>query len=205
LVVANEDERLRMIGIPIVSGEEDPLLWAQCMRTAQHLRDQGKRIIGLVPAGDEVAVPPLAIQLGMALVQLSGATVAYVDANIRWPAISELCKGATPSADGSLFATHWLRGSLALLTPPGASDAGAGVPQLRRVIEHGSELFAFVLVDLTGFDKLGEHLAAIDLVEGVIVVGRAGVTREKDMLRMAWQLPADRNLGVVLVGARQPR
>src|SRR5262245_57700122 len=170
------------------------------MRTAQHLRDQGRRIMGLVPASAEVAVPPLAIQLGMALVQLSGATVAYVDANVRWPAISDVAGGDAPGADGSMFATHWLRGSLALLTPPRAGDAGAGVPQLRRLIEHGAELFAHVLVDLTGFDRLGEHLSAVALCEGVLIVARAGRTREPELRRLAGELPSERNLGVVLIG-----
>jgi hypothetical protein len=201
-IVRDEDERLRRIGIPVVTGEDEPLIWSECVRTAQHLKQEGKRIIGFAPASAEVAVPPLAIQLGMALVQLSGATVAYVDANVRWPAISEVAKGHAAGADGSMFATHWLRGSLALLTPPNIGDAGAGVPQLRRLIEHGSELFAFVLVDLTGFEKIGDLLPAVELCDGVIVVGHAGRTSEKQLLRMAWALPEKRNLGVVLVGAR---
>ena len=81
-----------------------------------------------------------------------------------------------------MFATRWLRGQLALLTPPRAGEAGAGVPQLARVIQHSIELFSHVLVDLTGFEKLGEHLAAIEMMDGVVVVARAGRTTEDELL-----------------------
>jgi hypothetical protein len=198
--VTSEDERLRRIGIEVIDADVDPRVHTECVRIARRLRLSGRRVFGLWPSGADVAVPPLAIQLGVALVELSGATVAYVDANVRRPAVSELVAGRPRDGDETIFATRWLRGSLALLTPTEAGDAGAGVPQLRRVIERGTELFAHVLVDLTGFDQFGDHLSAVDLVEGVLLVGRAGRTREKELLRLAWQLAPEQNLGVLLVG-----
>jgi hypothetical protein len=104
-----------------------------------------------------------------------------------------------------MFATRWLHGQLALLTPPRVGEAGAGVPQLARVIQHSAELFAHVLVDLTGFKKLGEHLAAIDMVDAVVVVARAGRTTEHELLRVNHELPPHRNLGVILAHAEPPR
>ena len=97
-----------------------------------------------------------------------------------------------------MFATRWLRGQLALLTPPRAGEAGAGVPQLARVIQHSIELFSHVIVDLTGFKKLGEHLAAIEMMDGVIVVARAGRTTENELLRLNHEMPRHSNLGVLL-------
>ncbi|HJZ84554.1 MAG TPA: hypothetical protein VKN99_05250 [Polyangia bacterium] len=194
-----EDRGLRGLGIEVITDAEDPRVHGECVRIARRVRQLQKKVIGLVPASAEVAVPPLAVQLGLALVELSGATVAFVDANVRWPAMSALVEGE-PAGTDSLFATRWLRGSLALLVPPRAGDAGAGVPQLKRLIEHGAELFAHVLVDLTGFDRLGEHLSAVALCEGVLIVARAGRTREPELRRLAGELPSERNLGVVLIG-----
>ena len=97
-----------------------------------------------------------------------------------------------------MFATRWLRGQLALLTPPRAGEAGAGVPQLARVIQHSIEIFSHVVIDLTGFKKLGEHLAAFEMVDGVIIVARAGRTTDDELLRLNHEVPRTLNLGVLL-------
>jgi hypothetical protein len=149
-----------------------------------------------LPAENDVAVPPVGVQLGLALTEVSSATVAFVDANLRWPAISEI---AGDPDERWTYSTKWLRGTLALLTPARAGAAGAGLPQLARLIQHSTELFAHVLVDLTGYRKIGEHLAAIEMCDGVVVVARAGRTREDVLLRIRHEL-ADQLLGVVLVG-----
>ena len=183
---------------------DDPEVRAQCVHVARQLRHAERRIIGLLPSADDVGVPAVGVQLGLALADVSGATIAFVDANLRWPAITDIEvapeQGAKSGDDQSAFVTRWLRGSLALLTPMSAGQAGAGVPQLARVIQHGSWLFAHVLVDLTGFKKLGEHLAAIDMVDAVVVVARAGRTSEAELLRLKHELPAAKSLGVLLVG-----
>ena len=198
--ISEEEARLQRIGIHVISDQEDPRVHGACVRVAQRLRQTGRKVIGLVPASEEVAVPPLAVQLGLALVELSGATVALVDANVRWPAFSSLASEEVRTQDEMIFATRWLRGSLALLTPPRAWDPGAGVPQLARVITQGSELFAHVLVDLTGFELVGDHLAAVELVQAVLIVARAGRTREAELLRLQYDLPDGKNLGVLLTG-----
>jgi hypothetical protein len=145
------------------------------------------------------------VQLGLALVDVANTTAAYVDANVRWPGIPESAVGASAVDDESKFATRWLSGQLALLMPPRAGEAGAGVPQLARVIQHSIELFSHVVVDLTGFKKLGEHLAAFDMVDGVIIVARAGLTTEAELLRLNHELPRHANLGVLLTNAARGR
>jgi hypothetical protein len=187
------DARLEAAGLSVAA---DPEVRDECIRVAGRLRATGKKIFGLLPAGDDVAVPPIGVQLGLALAEVSGATVAFVDANLRWPAISALA--ADESAEG--FATRWLRGTLALLTPPRAGAAGAGLPQLARLIQQSSELFAHALVDLTGFRKIGEHLAAIEMCDGVVVVARSGHTREDALVRVRHEL-GDDLVGVLLTGA----
>jgi len=175
----------------------------ECIRVARRLRVSGGKIFGLLPAGNDVAVPPIGVQLGLALTEVSGATIAFVDANLRWPAISAILDGDVADGGGragdAAYATRWLRGTLALLTPPRAGAAGAGLPQLAQLIQHSTELFEHVLIDLTGFRKIGEHLAAIEMCDSVIVVARAGRTREDVFLRVRHEL-GRQLLGVLLVG-----
>jgi Mrp family chromosome partitioning ATPase len=195
----DETERLAALGIQVATHDDRPDVRDECIRVARRLQHAGRKIIGLLPASNDIGVPAVGVQLGLALAEVSGGTVAFVDANLRWPAISGIAEGER-TADESVFVTRWLRGSLALLTPPRARDAGAGVPQLARVIQHGAELFAYVMIDLTGFKQLGEHLAAIEMVDGVLVVARSGKTTEDQLLRLNHELPRSHHLGVLLLG-----
>jgi hypothetical protein len=205
-LMPEEDARLESIGIYVASDEDDPGVRAECARVARHLLTQGTRVVGLLPATRETAVPPVAVQLGLALVELSGATVAVVDANVHWPALSRIVELAPKRADDeAFFATRWLRSSLALLTPPQAGEAGAGLPELERLIFHGKELFQYMIADLTGFDLLGEHLGAMSLMQGVVLVAPAGKIKEEQLLRWSREVPPNRRMGVLLVGPGAPR
>jgi hypothetical protein len=167
---------------------------------ARKIHDEKLRVVGFVPSDDMVAVPPLIIHLGLALTELTGATVAVVDANVRYPGLAALNKGQTTDREESVFSTRWLRGSLALLSPPRVERAGEVVPQLARVLLDGSDLFAHVLVDLTGFELLGEHASAAACMDAVALVGRAHRTREQELLQLAQLMPTGRFLGVLLLG-----
>ena len=177
---------------------------AACARIARRIHADRLRVVGFVPSSDRVAVPPVIVHLGLALCDLTGATVAVVDANVRYPGLGELAHGQHADHDGSVFSTRWLRGSLALLSAPrgeaGACRAGDVVPQLSRVLTEGADLFAHVLVDLTGFELLGEHVAAAASMDAVAVVGQAHESREQELVELARSLPSGRFLGVLLVG-----
>jgi hypothetical protein len=192
--------RLAQLGIELLSDDDAPAARAECLRIARRIQLSGRRVIALVPAASNVAVPGLAVQIGLGLCDLSGATVALVDANVRWPGLSGLVAGESRDTEESVFATRWLHGQLALLTPPRAADEGAGVPQLQRLLREGLDLFAYVLCDLTGFDRLGEHLSAIALCEAVVVVAQTNVTRESQLLRWQAQIPPEKHMGVLLLG-----
>jgi hypothetical protein len=183
---------------PVIEIEDD-LLRASCARIARQLQSSQARVIGFQPGDDTVAVPPVLVQLGRALSDLTGATIAVVDANVRYPGLSHLAN-REPAAGDSLFATRWLRDSLALLTPSRVERAGELLPQLARVLLDGVDLFAHMLVDLTGFELLGEHASAAACMDAVVLVGRAHHMRERELLDLARLMPADRMLGVVLVG-----
>jgi hypothetical protein len=194
------DARLREAGLDPALLDERPALRDECARAARRLVHAGRRVIGLLPSSDRVAVPPIGVQLGLALADLSGATVAFVDTNQRWPALDGAVV-ADARQEGDAFATRWLRGSLALVVAPQGRHSSTGVLELGRVLRDGAELFGCVLVDLTGLKRLGEHLDAIALVDGVVIVARAGETTEGELLRLRHELPAEKNLGVLLIGA----
>lgn len=194
-----EADRLGEVGIHLV-GDEAPEVRAECIRIARRLLAEQVKVIGFVPAEDRVGIPAMAIQIGLALVELSGATAAYVDANVRYPALADLASGSDRGNEDSVFSTRWLMGSLALLTPFRAERAGEAVPALANLLLDGTQLFEHVLVDLTGFELLGEHASAAACMDGVVLVARAHGTKESKILHFLNEMPESRFLGVLLVG-----
>jgi hypothetical protein len=192
---------LESLGISIFT-DEQPELRAACVHTARVLHHRGGQTIGLLPASKDVAVFPVGVQVAAALVELTSATVAFVDANPRWPALPLEDLKTLPAEQMSGFAVRWIGPRLALLTPHAVGEAGAGVVLLGRLVRESAGGFGHLLVDLTGFRELGEYLTAIRSLDGVMVVARAGVTREAELLKLNHALPPDRNLGVLLVGGR---
>lgn len=198
--MSDEDARLNSLGIHVITDEEDPLTRAECIRIARRMHLSGNKVIGFIPATALVAVPPVLIQLGIALTELTGSTIGVVDANVRWPGLAGLAGDAATDSDDSVFKTNWIRGSLALLSPPRSEQAGEAVPQLARLLLSGCDLFAHVLVDLTGFDLLGEHASAAACMDSVVLVARTLKTREQHLLTMQKAVPRNRFMGVLLVG-----
>lgn len=191
---------LAELGIPITDDARTGELRAACSRIARRIANDRLRVVGFVPSDDKVAVPPLLVQLGLSLCDLTGATVAVVDANVRYPGLVGLNQNTERDHQDSVFSTRWLRDSLALLSPPRVERAGEVVPQLARVLLEGADLFAHILVDLTGFELLGEHGSAAACMDAVALVGRAHKTREQELVELARLMPRDRFLGVLLVG-----
>jgi hypothetical protein len=197
--LVSDDALLASIGVRLDEpGMGD--VQAACARIGRRIHDERIRVIGFVPSNRRVAVPPVLVHLGLALCDLTGSTVAVVDANVRYPALAGLAKGQRTDRDVSVFSTRWLRGSLALLSAPRVERAGEVVPQLSRVLLEGSDLFAHVLVDLTGFELLGEHASAAASMDAVAIVGTAYRSREQELLELARLMPKGRFLGVLLVG-----
>ncbi len=184
-------------------GDDLGELRAACVKIARRIVQTGKtmdlRVIGFIPADDDVAVPPVMIQLALALSTLTGSPTAVVDANVRYPGLSMLASEA--QLGDTLYSTRWVSQSVALLSPRGLGDAGQVVPQLARVVDDGADLFGHMLVDLTGFELIGEHASAAAGMDSVIVVGTTHRTREPEVLGLAKVLPSEKFLGVLLVGS----
>ena len=85
--VNEQEDRLAAIGIPRLDPEQSPDLYAELFRIARRVRESERTLVGLMPIGPDVAVPPLAVELGFALADACEGAVAVVDANTRWPAL----------------------------------------------------------------------------------------------------------------------
>src|SRR5262249_54095042 len=151
--------RLLDAGIRISSGDDEPGARSEHARLARVLIQRGTRVIGLVPAADDVAVPAVALQLGRALAEVTGSPVGVIDAYGSWPGTGTL--DAPESKDGTLFAATWLLDNVALLTPR-SQDIGNMLLQLNAEVRDEAADFAHLVVDLTGFDHLGEHLSVME-------------------------------------------
>ena len=202
-------ERLLNPGLGALAIDAEPEVAAACLSIARRLQRSGRQAIGLWPCGGDVAVPPLALRLGDALARLTRAHVAVIDANVRYPAFAAPAAGerlaaAAPAAAEApaqaIFVERWVGPSLALLVPPAAGEPGAGVRQLQLLLNAQWRSFTYLLVDLSGFDRFGDHLNAASLLDGVVLVARAGRTREDELIRLRDELPPHLNLGVVLTG-----
>ena len=200
--VATANERLGAAGIRIDARRLEPALRTECTRLARVLQQRGCRVLGLVPAADDVAVPAVALQLGVGLVEVTGSPVGVVDAYGTWPGTAA---GEAPKVsarpDPSLFATSWLIDNLAFLAPR-AIDVGAMLLRLDAALHAEAQVFQHLVIDMTGFDHLGEHLAAMALLDGVIVLARAGRTTVPELVRWMRDIPEEKNLGVLLAGTR---
>jgi hypothetical protein len=141
----------------------------------------------------------VAIQLARALVDVTGSPIAVIDAAGSWPASPALRDEQTSVP--SLFATSWLVENLALLTPR-SFDVGGMLRKLEAALRDEAAIFGTLVVDLTGFDRMGEHAAAMAMVDAVIVVALAGHSTEEQLVRWMREIPPEHNLGVLLVGTR---
>jgi len=173
--------------------------YVELLQIARALHREGRQVVGLWPASPIVPVPPLAVRLAVALQEVSGSVTAAVDGNLRWPATS-IAEDSARVGEDILFATRWLSDAVALVAPRRLGPAGAGIPQLRLFVRANLECYAYIVIDLSGYERLGDHLDALEIVDGMLLVARAGVTTEDQLLRMVAQLPAEKNLGVILVG-----
>ena len=175
------------------SGDERPELGPAVGRIVALLRRGGHRSLGLLPAADDVAVPALALQIGLALARVSGTPTAVLDAQGTWPWRSPT-RRVTPA-----FAVDRITDRLILLTPrtiravAALEVAVAAGPQEAAVAEN-------VVVDLTGLDHTGEYIEMIARLDGTAVVARTGRTSLRQLRRALAEVVVAKRLGVILLG-----
>lgn len=190
-------EILLRLGTEPATPEGDPERYADLYRVARRLRDTGHRAIGLSPVNPRSVVAIAAIQLGLALGDATGETVAYYDAAGQQAAITALPAGDL-IGDVAVVA---LAPRLVALSPRHAPEPpGRRRAATERVLREAVARYTRVMVDLTGFEATGEQAWAYDLVDAVALVARAGVTREPELIARHGEIPPERDLGVLLVG-----
>lgn len=190
------EEALRGAGIG--GGDERLDVSLELARLARLVRGRPARSIGLAPAGDDVAVPAIALGLGRAIAGLCGRPVAVVDAHGSWPCARALIDLAG-APDGSPLATCPIHDELAVLTPRAAGGPARLVP-LRGLLAADPGAFEHLVVDLTGLDHLGERAAAAGLLDATALVARSGRTTTRQIERALRDIPDGRGLGVLLAG-----
>ncbi|MEZ4369883.1 MAG: hypothetical protein R3B07_03630 [Polyangiaceae bacterium] len=191
--------KLESLGIPPITPGETPEAYAEFFRAARKLRSLRLKTIALIPADDRVAIPPVAIQLALALSHAADQTVNVLDANTRHPALSQLASKLEERTQRRGFITTWIAERVTVTTPPGRL-AGLNLVELEETLDRDRQRYGFVLIDFTGFEKLGEHVRAFQIVDGVLIVARTGRTKERDLLARHADVPEEKSLGVLLIG-----
>lgn len=189
-------EQLRAVGIALIPHDEYPELHAESARLARLLAERHVRTLGVIPADDDVALPAVALELGRAITE-RGALVAVVDALGRWPCSDALLQAEDRGAEP--FVKSWVLENMAVLTPR-MRDAPSTVALAMETTLDKTNGFNRLILDLTGFDHLGEDLAACALLDAAILVARSGRTTARRIERWYLEHPEVRCLGVLLTG-----
>src|SRR5512143_4145097 len=103
--MGNAVDALGAAGIGL-GGATRPEVRSSLAHLARRVREKGVRTLGLAPADDDVAIPPLAIALGQSLAEMAGGPVAVVDAVGGWPCAPELLEFTDRPA--AALATNWI-------------------------------------------------------------------------------------------------
>ncbi|HVJ16978.1 MAG TPA: hypothetical protein VM686_16165 [Polyangiaceae bacterium] len=189
---------LTELGIPPIDPDAQPNAYAAVLRAARQLRLSDRRTIGFFPTETRVAVLPLLLQLSLALSEHGKVPIALLDVNARFPALGT--RARERAADDEGMVAIELDTSVQLFTPRRARGRAFSEAEFSRLIEKKRDHFRHVLVDLTGLEQEGEHLFGFRLVDATVLVAHARSTHEYALVLAARQVPAERQLGVLLVG-----
>ena len=189
-------DALRSAGISLEAGDDPPALRAECARLARLVHASGASTLGLAPAWDDVAVAGAAVKIARSLASARRRPVIVIDALGSWgPAATTTAETAD---DGGEVPT-WLLGDLGVITLR-APHPSLALPCLRACVARRRATHTTLVVDLTGFDQLGERPAAFDLLDAAIVVARSGRTTTRQVRDALRDVPEGRALGVLLTG-----
>lgn len=189
--------------------EESRLLQTKIRALADSRR---ARCIGIVSPAPQEGKTTVAMGLATALARQPGQRVLLIEADLRRPSL-ETALGIA-RVEGL---SEWLEGSSSLsirsVSPPGFSLVSAGRLPNRRPELLGSrrmkellnvvrQSFEFVIVDCPPLTPVADSVLLQDLVDGFLLVIRAGRTSRGSITRGVARLRPDRLLGVVFNGDR---
>jgi capsular exopolysaccharide synthesis family protein len=150
-----------------------------------------------------------AANLSLTLSESYHRTVLLIDADLRRPSLHTLLKlPGTPGLTESLLSsidtplqTHRLSTYLTVLTAGRASSdpmAGLTSPRMRQILDDAREKFDWVIIDTPPVGLLTDANLLGAMVDGAVLVVRAGSTPYTLVKRAAEHLGPNRMLGVVL-------
>lgn len=172
--------------------QEELPIDVDCAKLARQLRHSMRTTIGLLPSSANVRIQPFALALAYATALLTERLTMILD--------PEQGSGA-PDDVGTLFAAHVPAHLVVRLVPFEKAPIGSKFEMVRlmhQLAMTDPDTFGLALVDLSGCRFPGELLGATKLLEGIIVVGEAGKTSERDLLDTMKVVPSDLQLGVAL-------
>lgn len=163
-------------------------------RVARLLKHSARTRIGLLPVNRRANLPSFALELAAALGAITQRMILVVD--------PEQASGfIAPRETEALYFACSPIPYAAVLCPTTRAPMGARFEMVRvmlQLIDQDSDTFGHALVDLSGCVWPGELLGAMRYVDGIVLVGSAGTTKESQILDLHRQIPSDLNLGLVL-------
>lgn len=187
------------------NAEEEVFIDVDCGRIARQVRHSARKIIGLLPTDARAYPLPFARQLGFALSRLTQQLTVILDPEQQAGLSREACP-----PDGPLYYAQVAAPSVVVVAPYDVAPDGAKFEMVRLLMQfvgNGMDMaiaqgrpepYGQILVDLSGCRRPGELLGAVRFLEGIILVGRSGVTTERDIERAVRVVPEELNLGVLL-------
>jgi hypothetical protein len=166
-------------------------------RLAQAIKHARKRKIGLLPASAGLRLAEPAIELARPLALLTESLVLVLDPE------RTTVPGETPGSGIEAVFAASLAPGVARLVPFAPAPTGAKVESIKfllRFAEENEQAWGHVLTDLSGCSLPGELLGVLRLLDGIIVVGAAGISTERDLETTVARVPRELALGVLLVG-----
>ncbi|HTJ85563.1 MAG TPA: hypothetical protein VL400_27790 [Polyangiaceae bacterium] len=164
-------------------------------RLARELAHSERHRIGILPAAPCDA-PAVATSVGLALGTITEAMVVVLLPE------QPSAKDAAAAVPGRRSArAAWLGPSLVAIAPSAVAPVGEkerGIAALVDFIEMRADSWRHVLVDLTGCERPGELLGILSLLDGIIVVGRAGRVTDTELARATRLVPQHLRVGVLL-------
>jgi hypothetical protein len=169
-----------------------------CVPVARHLVRARVGTVGFLPAAGALRpgaeMGPLLAHVATAALGFISADVALIDTWRTW-----IWGEVMQVGDSSLYRKRALRPRLYELAPIPCGDAEAATAAVHATLSRRPEGVGLVLVNLAGYGQPGTMPAALDTVDGVVLLARARHSRRTGLEQMSRFLPAAKNLGAILL------
>ena len=224
---AADDFRAGARGHPLRSGDFDegiverlvawraasPLLIEQFRSLAATLLqaqvEQGLKSIVVTSAAPGDGKSHVAVNLALTLADSFHRRVVLIDADLRRPVLSQIFRLPSTRGLGEALKARTDEEPASFELSPNLTLIPAGLPEqnplsglssdrMKRIVEHAASRFEWVVLDSPPVGILADGRLVSEIVDAVILVVRAGVTRFSDLEAAAASVGRDRILGVVL-------